>query len=107
MVTKVDDKEIEKQLDYMHKISERVHGLKYSINTMGCKLNENDSEKIAELTKKLEDQEKSWNERYQKTFFNGTGEPHDHENEITDQVDDQSGDDDGSELATTYDELFG
>lgn len=68
---------------------------------------ENDSEKIAELTKKLEDQEKSWNERYQKTFFNGTGEPHDHENEITDQVDDQSGDDDGSELATTYDELFG
>ena len=47
MVTKVDDKEIEKQLDYMHKISERVHGLKYSINTMGCKLNENDSEKIS------------------------------------------------------------
>ena len=48
MVTKVDDKEIEKQLDYMHKISERVHGLKYSINTMGCKLNENDSEKKGE-----------------------------------------------------------
>ena len=53
MVTRVDDKEIEKQYEYMNKISELTSGLKYYINTMGCKLNENDSEKISGMLSKM------------------------------------------------------
>ncbi len=47
MITLVENKEIEKQYEYMEKVKQKVHGLKYFINTMGCKLNENDSEKIS------------------------------------------------------------
>lgn len=47
VIKTVDNKEIEKQYEYMKKIKDRVSGLKYCINTMGCKLNENDSEKIS------------------------------------------------------------
>ena len=43
----VEEEEIQKQYEYMKKIKEKVSGLKYCINTMGCKLNENDSEKIS------------------------------------------------------------
>ena len=39
----------EKQEEYIKKINDKIKGrnLKYSILTMGCQLNENDSEKIA------------------------------------------------------------
>ena len=47
MIKTVENKEIEKQYEYMEKIKDKVSGLKYYINTMGCKLNENDSEKIS------------------------------------------------------------
>lgn len=47
MINVVENKEIEKQYEYMEKVREHTKGLKYFINTMGCKLNENDSEKIA------------------------------------------------------------
>jgi len=43
----VKSEEIKKQYEYMNKVKEKVSGLKYCINTMGCKLNENDSEKIS------------------------------------------------------------
>ena len=38
-----------KQEEYIKKINDKIQGrnLKYSILTMGCQLNENDSEKIA------------------------------------------------------------
>lgn len=45
---------IEVNLDeVMRKISKYTVGLKYFINTMGCKLNENDSEKIAGMLSKM------------------------------------------------------
>lgn len=41
------EKGMEEQNEFIKKVRELNTGLKYSINTMGCKLNENDSEKIA------------------------------------------------------------
>ena len=38
---------MEEQNEFIKKVRELNTGLKYNINTMGCKLNENDSEKIA------------------------------------------------------------
>ena len=53
MIQTVENKEIEKQYEYMKKVKDRVSGLKYCINTMGCKLNENDSEKISGMLTKM------------------------------------------------------
>lgn len=53
MINTVDNKEIEKQYEYMKKIKDRTSGLKYYINTMGCKLNENDSEKISGMLNEM------------------------------------------------------
>ena len=47
MITQVDDKEIKNQYEYMEKVKDLTKNLKFCINTMGCKLNENDSEKIS------------------------------------------------------------
>ena len=47
MIKQVETEEIEKQYAYMKKVKEMVSGLKYCINTMGCKLNENDAERIS------------------------------------------------------------
>lgn len=47
--------EIDEQFEYMEKVREFNKGknLKYSIFTMGCQLNENDSEKIAGMLEKM------------------------------------------------------
>ena len=63
MITNVSEKEIQNQYTYMEKIRALGEKRKYCINTMGCKLNENDSEKISGMlaemgyieTKKFED----------------------------------------------------
>lgn len=41
------EKNMDEQKEFIKKVKELNTGLKYNINTMGCKLNENDSEKIA------------------------------------------------------------
>ena len=53
-----------------------------------------------------------WNDRFRAAFFKGEGIPHDHEGEVTEQVDNQSDvetnvEEEGSGLATTFEELFG
>ena len=53
MIKTVDESEIQVQYEYMNKVKEKVNGLKYCINTMGCKLNENDSEKISGTLTKM------------------------------------------------------
>lgn len=45
--------EVKKQAEYMEKVKNITKGLKYNINTMGCKLNENDSEKISGMLEKM------------------------------------------------------
>lgn len=47
--------EIEKQYEYMEKVNEynKNKNLKYNIFTMGCQLNENDSEKICGMAQKM------------------------------------------------------
>lgn len=47
MITKVAEKDINEQYEYMNKIKALGEQRKYCINTMGCKLNENDSERIS------------------------------------------------------------
>ena len=49
------EKEIEEQKKYINKVKEINKGknLKYTILTMGCQLNENDSEKICGMTEKM------------------------------------------------------
>ena len=47
MITNVPEIEIKEQYNYMNKIKALGETRKYCINTMGCKLNENDSEKIS------------------------------------------------------------
>ena len=51
MIETIDN--IEKQEKIMLQATEYTAGLKYFINTMGCKLNENDSEKIAGMLTKM------------------------------------------------------
>ena len=48
-------KEVKQQHEYMHKIRKQNEGkeLKYNIITMGCQLNENDSEKISGMLEKM------------------------------------------------------
>ena len=47
MITNVPEIEIKEQYNYMNKIKDLGETRRYCINTMGCKLNENDSEKIS------------------------------------------------------------
>ena len=47
MIKTVSDEEIKKQHEYIDKIKEFAISKKYFIITMGCKLNENDSERIS------------------------------------------------------------
>ena len=53
MIKKVPDEEIQKQYEYINKIKNLNENKKYYINTMGCKLNENDSEKISGMLQKM------------------------------------------------------
>lgn len=64
-----------------------------------------DSAEITRLNGEISRMNDEWNERFRAAFFKGDGIPHDHEAEVTEQVDEQSGDE--KPLATTYDELFG
>jgi len=54
-VEKILKNEIEEQYEFMDKVNELNKGkeLKYSIFTMGCQLNENDSEKICGMLEKM------------------------------------------------------
>ena len=52
-ITKVPEEEIKKQYEYMSKVGSLVKGKKYFINTMGCKLNEADSEKISGMLEEM------------------------------------------------------
>ena len=53
MIKTVEIEKIEEQNMYMEKVKKLNTGLKYFINTMGCKLNENDSEKMAGMLEKM------------------------------------------------------
>ena len=53
MIKTVEIEKIEEQNSYMKKVKKLNNGLKYFINTMGCKLNENDSEKMAGMLEKM------------------------------------------------------
>ena len=53
MIKAVDEEMIKKQEGFMCKVKELKQGSKYFINTMGCKLNENDSEKMAGMLEKM------------------------------------------------------
>lgn len=53
MIQTIADEEIEKQYDFMEKIKALDIKRKYFINTMGCKLNENDSEKLSGMLEKM------------------------------------------------------
>ena len=56
-INKVSQEEINKQFEYMHKakdiVSKRYKNSKYAINTMGCKLNEADSENISGMLEEM------------------------------------------------------
>ena len=70
---------------------------------------EDDSEsEIKRLNDELKKVNDEWNQRFRDAFFKGEGIPHDHEGEVTEQVDEQAGDDEKDDgLATTVEELFG
>ena len=53
MIKQLENEKIEEQNLYMEKVKSLSTGLKYFINTMGCKLNENDSEKMAGMLEKM------------------------------------------------------
>lgn len=53
MIQTVENEKIEEQVNYMEKVKEIKKGSKYFINTMGCKLNENDSEKMAGMLENM------------------------------------------------------
>lgn len=61
------------------------------------------SEEIARLTSELDRVNREWNSRFKTAFFKGEGIPHDHEPEVTVQVDEQT---DTETAPTTYEELF-
>ena len=67
---------------------------------------------IDRLNGEIERINNEWNDRFRAAFFKGEGIPHDHEGEVTEQVDNQSDvetnvEEEGSGLATTFEELFG
>ena len=49
----MNNAEIEEQKEYINKVKEKVNNRKYYILTMGCQLNENDSEKICGMLEKM------------------------------------------------------
>ena len=53
MILALENEKIEEQEAYMEKVKSLKLGSKYFINTMGCKLNENDSEKMAGMLEKM------------------------------------------------------
>ena len=53
MITIVEEEKIKEQKQYMEKVKSLCQGLKYFIHTMGCKLNENDSEKMAGMLEEM------------------------------------------------------
>ena len=53
MIKTVEREKIENQYEYMKKIKDIDIQRKYYINTMGCKLNENDSEKISGMLSQM------------------------------------------------------
>ena len=53
MISIVEDEKIQEQKQYMEKVKSLCKGLKYFIHTMGCKLNENDSEKMAGMLEEM------------------------------------------------------
>ena len=62
------------------------------------------SEEIARLTSELDRVNEEWNDRFKAAFFKGEGIPHDHEPEVTAQVDEQT---DTETAPTNYEDLFG
>ena len=83
-------------LDLSAETIEAIMGLDREVN--------DGSEEIARLTSELDRVNTEWNDRFKAAFFKGEGIPHDHETEVTAQVDEQT----GTETApTTYEELFG
>ena len=75
---------------------EAIQGLDREVN--------DGSEEIARLTGELDRVNGEWNDRFKAAFFRGEGIPHDHEPEVTAQVDEQTG---SVTTMTTYEELFG
>ena len=53
MITKVPEEEIQKQIEYINKINSLGEKRNYFINTMGCKLNEADSEKLSGMLEQM------------------------------------------------------
>lgn len=53
MINVVSEETIKEQKEYMNQVKEHTKGLCYLIQTMGCKLNENDSEKIAGMLEQM------------------------------------------------------
>ena len=62
-----------------------------------------DSEEVQNLKNEIDRINNDWNERFKNAFFKGTGIPHDHEGEVTEQVDEQSTDETKD---MTYESLF-
>ena len=62
-----------------------------------------DSEEVQNLRSEIDRINNDWNERFKNAFFKGVGIPHDHEGEVTEQVDDQSTDETKD---MTYESLF-
>ena len=83
-------------LDLSAETIEAIMGLDKEVN--------DGSEEIARLTSELDRVNTEWNDRFKAAFFKGEGIPHDHEPEVTAQVDVQTGTETGP---TTYEELFG
>ena len=52
-ITVVPEIEIKEQKEYINKLKTMVNGNKYYLMTMGCQLNENDSEKIAGMVSEM------------------------------------------------------
>lgn len=89
-------KSILEPLDLSAETIESIIGLDKEVN--------DGSDEIARLTGELERIDNEWNDRFKAAFFKGEGIPHDHEPEVTAQVDEQTG---TEKAPTTYEELFG
>ena len=89
-------KSILEPLDLSAETIEAIIGLDKEVN--------DGSEEITRLTGELERIDNEWNDRFKAAFFKGEGIPHDHEPEVTAQVDEQTG---TEKAPTTYEELFG
>lgn len=61
------------------------------------------SEEVQNLRNEIDKVNNDWNERFKNAFFKGVGVPHDHEGEVTKQVDEQSKEE---VKDLTYDSLF-